>query len=82
MNKSNKIFEILSKILESSTLSSEDVKKDIIDKFKFKRDYLIEKFKLVPREEFEVLKKIVASQENKIIKLTKRKKKTKKAKKS
>ena len=82
MNKSNKIFEILSKILESSTLSSEDVKKDIIDKFKFKRYYLIEKFKLVPREEFEVLKKIVASQENKIIKLTKRKKKTKKAKKS
>ncbi len=74
MNKSNKIFEILSKILESSALSSEDVKKDIIDKFKFKRDYLIEKFKLVPREEFEVLKKIVASQENKIIKLTKKKK--------
>ncbi len=81
MNKSNKIFEILSKILESSALSSEDVKKDIIDKFKFKRDYLIEKFKLVPREEFEVLKKIVASQENKIIKLTK-KKKTKTVKKS
>ena len=66
MNKSNKIFEILSKILESSALSSEDVKKDIIDKFKFKRDYLIEKFKF--------LKKIVASQENKIIKLTKKKK--------
>ena len=76
MNKSNKIFEILSKILESSALSSEDVKKDIIDKFKFKRDYLIEKFKLVPREEFEVLKKIVQKQDLIIKKILKKNTKT------
>ena len=48
---------------------------------KFKRDKLINKFQLVSREEFEVLKKIVQKIELAIKKLS-NKKKIKKAKKS
>ena len=48
-------------------------------KLKFERDKLINKFQLVSREEFEVLKKVVQKQDSMLKKLIK--KKTKKAKK-
>lgn len=80
MSNSDKVFKLVSKIIESSMLTSRDVKKNISNSFKFQRDFLIEKFKLVPREEFEILKKIVKDHEKKIIKMSKGKK-TKAAKK-
>ena len=62
-------------------MTSKDIKKEISTDLKFKRDKLIDKFQLVSREEFEILKKLVHKQEKNIEKILKSKK-TKKAKKS
>mgnify|MGYP001219845053 FL=1 len=62
-------------------MTSKDIKKEISTDLKFKRDKLIDKFQLVSREEFEILKKLVHKQEKNIEKILKNKK-TKKAKKS
>jgi|TARA_B110000967_G_C18643427_1_gene439672 BMFP domain-containing protein YqiC len=77
MSKSEKIIKLLSDFVENGILSSQDVKKEILTNFKFKKDDLIDKLDLVSREEFEVLKKVIARQEIEIKKLSK--KKTKKA---
>ncbi len=81
MSNSEKIFKSLSTLIENGILTSEDIKKEIATDLKFKRDKIISKLKLVSREEFEVLKKIVQKQDAVIKKLIKIKK-TKKAKKS
>ena len=56
-----------------------DVKKELITNFEFKKDSIINKLDLVSREEFEALKILVEKQDVKIKKLSK---KTKKAKRS
>ena len=68
-------------LLENGILTSKDIQKEISTDLKFTRDKLINKFQLVSREEFEVLKKMVRKQELAIKKLS-NKKSTKKAKKS
>jgi len=80
MKNSEKILQFLSSLVEKGILSSQDAKKEIFTNFKFTKDVLVEKFQLVPREEFEILKKIIKKQENEIKKL--KTKKTNKAKKS
>ena len=81
MKNSEKLFKVLSSLIENGILNSKDIKKEISTDLKFTRDKLINKLELVTREEFEVLKKLVQKQEIMIRKLIK-KKKTKKAKKS
>ena len=81
MNNSEKLFKTLSSLIENGILTSKDIKKEISTDLKFTRDKLINKFQLVSREEFEILKKLVQKQELAIKKLS-NKKKTKKAKKS
>ena len=81
MINSEKLLKTLSDLIENGILTSKDIKKELSTDFKFKRDKLINKFQLVSREEFEVIKKIVKKQQIIIEKLTK-KKKIKKAKKS
>jgi len=81
MSKSEKLLKTLSGLIENGILTSKDIQKEISTDLKFTRDKLINKFQLVSREEFEVLKKLVQKQEIVIKKLTK-KKKTTKAKKS
>ena len=80
MSNSEKILKSLSSLIENGILTSKDIKKEISTDLKFKKDKIINKFNLVSREEFEVLKKIVQKQDEIIKKL--KKKKTKKAKKS
>ena len=80
MSKSEKLLKILTSLLENGLLSSKDIKNEISNDLKFTRDKLINKFQLVSREEFEVLKKLVIKQEDIIKKL--QKKKSNKAKKS
>ena len=53
------------------SLISQDLKKEIVSNIKFQTENIIEKLKLVPREEFEILKKIVAKQEKEIKNLKK-----------
>ena len=79
MKNSEKILKTLSDLLESSILTSKDIKKEISNDLKFKKDKMINKLNLVSREEFEVLKKIVQKQDLVIRKL-KKKRNTKKVK--
>ena len=81
MSNSEKLLKTLSGLIENGILTTKDIKKEISTDLKFTRDKLINKFQLVSREEFEVLKKLVQKQQLAIKKLSK-KKKTKKAKKS
>ena len=73
MSKSEKILKTLSNLIENGILSSRDLKKEISTDLKFKREKIIDKFKLVSREEFEILKKIVKKQQLTINKLSKKK---------
>ena len=77
MSNSEKLLKTLSSLIENGILTSKDIQKEISTDIKFTRDRLINKLRLVPREEFEVLKKIVQKQENIIKKLTSKKKKLK-----
>ena len=63
MNNKEKILKLLSSFIEKGILTYEDVKKEILNNFKFKKEDIISKLKLVSREEHEILKKIVLKQE-------------------
>ena len=78
MSDKEKILKTLSTLLETGILTANDIKKELITNFKFKKDDIVHKLDLVPRDEFEVLKKLVEKQDIKIKKLFK----TKKVKKS
>ena len=79
MSDKEKILKALSSLLETGILTVNDVKKELTTNLKFKKDSIVNKLNLVSREEFEILKKLVETQDAKIKKLLK---KTKKAKKS
>ena len=81
MSNSEKLLKTLSGLIESGILTSKDIQKEISTDMKFTRDKLINKFQLVSREEFEILKKLVHKQELTLKKLS-NKKKFKKVKKS
>ncbi|MAJ85562.1 MAG: hypothetical protein CL687_01140 [Candidatus Pelagibacter sp.] len=81
MGKSDELVKFLSKLLEKGIISSQDVRNEIITNFKFKKDKIINDLKIVSRDEFQVLKKIVQKQGDEIQKL-KKKRKIKKVKKS
>ena len=59
MSNSEKLLKTLSGLIESGILTSKDIQKEISTDLKFTRDKLINKFELVSREEFEILKKLV-----------------------
>ncbi len=79
MSDKEKILKTLSSLLETGILTVNDVKKELITNFKFKKDNIVSKLDLVSREEFEVLKKLIEKQDMKIKKLTKKAKKVKKS---
>ena len=74
MSNSEKLLKTLSSLIENGILSSKDIQKEISTDLKFTRDKLINKFQLVSREEFEVLKKLVQKQDLIIKKIQKKKK--------
>ena len=74
MKNSEKLFKVLSSLIENGILTSKDIRKEISTDLKFKKDKLISNLNLVSREEFEVLKKIVQKQDAAINKLLKSKK--------
>ena len=81
MAKSEKLLKIISSLIENGILTSKDIKREITNDLKFKKDKLAGSLNLVTQDEFEVLKKIVEKQEN-IIKELQKKTKSKKVKKS
>ena len=74
MSNTEKILKSLSSLIENGILTSKDIKEELSTDLKFKKDKLINKFQLVSREEFEILKKIVQKQDAIIKKLIKNKK--------
>ena len=80
MNNSEKILKMVSKLIETGVLTSQDIAKSIITSAKFNKEKIANKLDLVTREEFDVLKKVIAKQQKEIINL--KKKKIKKVKKS
>jgi BMFP domain-containing protein YqiC len=81
MSNSEKILKTISSLIENGILTSKDIKKELSNDFKFKKDKIINKLQLVSREEFEILKKLVQRQ-NMAIKKLQKNKKIKKAKRS
>jgi len=75
MKKSEKILKTISDLIENGILTSKDIKKEISEDIKFKKDKLINSLDLVSRKEFEVLKKLVQKQDLLLKKLIKKKSK-------
>ena len=83
MKNSKFIIDKLSKFFEQGLISSKDLTSELINILKSKRDEIVFKMKLTSKDEFDVLSKRVENLENQIKKLdTKKRKKTKLAKKS
>ena len=83
MKNSKFIIDKFAKLLEQGLITSKDLSSEILNIFKSKRDEFVFKMKLVRKDEFDILSKRVENLENKISKLeTKKKKKTRSAKKS
>jgi BMFP domain-containing protein YqiC len=72
MKSSEKILKLISNVIETGILTSQDAKKELISSLKFKRDDIINNLKLVSREEFNVLKKIIEKQQKQINQLKKK----------
>ena len=81
MSNSEKLLKTISTLIENGILTSKDIKKEISTDLKFRKDKIINKFELVSREEFDILKKLVQKQDVTIKKLLKNKR-TKKVKRS
>ena len=83
MKNSKFIIDKFAKLIEQGLITSKDLSSEIINIFKSKRDEFVFKMKLTSKDEFDVLSKRVENLENKITKLeTKKKKKTRSAKRS
>ena len=83
MSKSKFVFDKFVKLLENGLLTYKDLSQELLNILKSKRDEFVFKMKLTGKEEFEILLKRVENLENKISKLeTKKKKKTRAAKRS
>ena len=59
MSKTDELVNFLSKLLEKGILNSQDVKKEIITNLKFKRDKAIHDLRLVSKDDFVILKKLL-----------------------
>ncbi len=78
MKSSEKILKLISNVIETGILTSQDAKKELINNLKFKRDDIINNLKLVSREDFNILKKIIEKQQKQINQLKKKTTKVKK----
>ena len=84
MQKYTKFFNNIAELLETGLVSSKDLKEELENSLKFTAEKIINKLKLVSREEFEVQKALIQKLEKKIdkVKYNRRyKKKFKKVKK-
>ena len=83
MTKSRFVIDKLAKLFEQGLLTSKDLGSEILNILKSQRDEIVFKMKLTSKDEFEVLSKRVENLEKKLDKLeSKRRKKTKRAKRS
>lgn len=77
MKNSENYFQIFSKILEGTALSSQDFKKEFEARLMAAKDIFVNKMNLVSKDEYQILKKIVEKQNLEIKKLKQRLKRKK-----
>ena len=83
MKNSKFVIDKLTKLFEQGLISSKDLRNEIINLLKSKRDEIVFKMKLTRKDEFEILSKRVENLEKKLSQTkSKRNKKTKLVKKS
>tara|TARA_Y200000002_G_scaffold343599_1_gene316189 strand:+ start:318 stop:566 length:249 start_codon:yes stop_codon:yes gene_type:complete len=82
MKNSKFIIDKLAKLFEQGLISSKDLSSELLNILKSKRDEIVFRMKIVSKDEFDILTKRVENLENKIIKLEKKKVKTKSVKRS
>ena len=80
MKNSKFVFDKFTKLLEQGLVSSRDLKNEIVNILKSKRDEIIFKMKIASKEEVDILNKRISNLEKKLEEKNKRKK-TSKAKK-
>ena len=66
MNNPEKFLKMISSLIETGVLTSQDLAKGLLTSMKFNREKLANKLDLVTREEFIVLKKIIEKQQQEI----------------
>ena len=66
MKNSKFVFDKFTKLLEQGLVSSRDLKNEIVNILKSKRDEIIFRMKLASKEEIEILNKRIALLEKKI----------------
>ena len=72
MKNSENYFQIFSKILEGTALSSQDFKKEFEARLMAAKDIFVNKMNLVSKDDYQILKKIVEKQNLEIKKLKQR----------
>ena len=75
MNNSEKLLKMLSGLIETGVLTSQDIAKGVLTSVKFNKEKIASKLDLVTRDEFNVLKKIIEKQQKEISNLKKKKSK-------
>ena len=68
MNNPEKFLKMMSTLIETGVLTSQDLAKGLLTSMKFNREKLANKLDLVTREEFTVLKKIIEKQQKEALK--------------
>ena len=82
MKNSKFVFDKLTKLLEQGLVSSRDLKNEIVNILKSKRDEIVFKMKLTSKDEFDILAKRVENLQKELEKKKVLKKKIKRVKKS
>ena len=82
MKNSKFVFDKITKLLEQGLISSRDLKTELVNILKSKRDEIVFKMKLASKDEFDVLSKRVEILEKKLEKNQLKTKKSKRVKKS
>ena len=82
MKNSKFVFDKFTKFLEQGLVSSRDLKNEIVNILKSKRDEIVFKMKLTSKDEFDILSERVENLEKKLEKKQVLKKKVKRVKKS
>ena len=82
MKNSKFIIDKFAKLFEQGLISSKDLTSELLNILKSKRDEIVFRMKIASKDEFDSLPKRVENLENKILKLEKKKVKTKSVKRS
>ena len=77
MEKYNKLLRNITELIEKGLFASKDLKKEVENSLKLKKEIIANKLNLVSREEFEVQKKIIEKLQKDLIKLKTQKTKKK-----